>query len=410
MVQNQSDKNATWIKLPSYSLLPDGTIATHYANINHAYYTYLGSAQRYLEIPFSEFHSADGYTTAESAFYYLRRNGLTTLRAASESVVLQYSGYYEEKSHQMSDFFLATMLVGIVFLLAAMLIMLPKIFSVNKTNMKVLSLFGYILPQEVQKLAEKCEQYMEEHLDEAAFQREYSSYFSENNSEEHVQLTKQPDESLLEPPHHKQYLTSVEEVNNESITSGGQDFTLQMKEFSEHEDLRKPPVLLSARNTLHSPGRSMVMASTARDDKPLIHIRAADETHRSSISVEIGMRAKNHNDKEKKEIDEKEENEELQEYLHERSKKLRNSPDHSKKGVIIRMTFFASIFIGFFLGDFLHELFFHRNYRYAISHLALIMERASDLKFVQTFTQEEIYENNLTSAYPTCKISFWKNF
>ena len=329
---------------------------------------------------------------------------MTTLRAASESVALQYSGYYEEKTHKFTDFCLATMLVGITFLLAAMLIMLPKIFSVNKTNMKVLSLFGYILPQEVQKLAEKCEQYMEEYLDEAAFQRDYSSYFSENNSEEHQQLTKQPDESLIESPHHKNYLSSVEEAQNESITSGGQDFTLQMKEFSEHEDFRKPPVLISARSVLHSPGRSMVMSSTARDDKPLINIKLADETHRSSISVEIGKREDN---KEKKENEEKEENEELQEYLHERSKKLRNSPDHSKKGVIIKMGIFASIFVGYFLGDFLHELFFFRNYRYAISHLALICERSSDLKFAQTFTQEEIYENNLTSAYPTCKPS-WK--
>jgi len=70
------------------------------------------------------------------------------------------------------------MLIGIAFLLAAIFIMLPKIFSVNKTNMKVLSLFGYILPDEVQKLADKCENYMEEYLDEAAIHKEYSSYFS----------------------------------------------------------------------------------------------------------------------------------------------------------------------------------------------------------------------------------------
>ncbi len=42
--------------------------------------------------------------------------------------------------------------------------------------MKVLSLFGYIVPEEVKKLADKCQQYMEDHLDEVDIQKEYSSY------------------------------------------------------------------------------------------------------------------------------------------------------------------------------------------------------------------------------------------
>lgn len=66
------------------------------------------------------------------------------------------------------------MIIGIVFLCLTQLIIIPKIFSVNKTNMKVLSLFGYIPPEEVEELAEKCETYMETFLDEISAKRGYS--------------------------------------------------------------------------------------------------------------------------------------------------------------------------------------------------------------------------------------------
>jgi len=355
-----------------------------------------------MDIPFSEFHSPDGNTPAESSFYFLKRNGLTTLRSSSEAVSKLYTNYYKDRTEVFFKFFLATMIIGIVFLLITILIMLPKTFSVNKTNMKVLSLFGYILPEEVKKLADKCEQYMEEHLDEVDLQKEYSSYFfSQEEGEEELQQLTVPAENYNEPLA-KRHLSSVEEYHNESATSGHQDFTLQMKEFSEiHEDQRKLPVL-SARSSLHTPGRHDIMTTTnrttARDDKPLItKIDMNSPTQNEE-------RGKNKN-QENGDKEEEEEDEEVQEYLHERSKKLLNSPDHSKKGAMVRMSAFASIFMAFFVLDFIMEAIFLKNYRNIVTHLQLIATRTADLKFVQMFTQEEIYDNDLTVTYPTC-ISF----
>jgi len=290
-------------------------------------------------------------------------------------------------------------------LLAAIFIMLPKIFSVNKTNMKVLSLFGYILPDEIKKLADKCEVYMEEYLDEAAIHKEYSSYFSSHESEEREQLTKQQEEDEDddgEEPYSKRNLTNVEELHNQSVTSGNQDFSLQMREFSKHEDQIKLPVL-SARTSVHnSPGRFMpstyrtsimptTSRATARDDKPLINIREPP------ISPTNAKLLKDKNGKE-----DPEEDEDLQEYLRERSKKLKNSKDHSKKGVIMRMLILGSIFAAYFVGDFIHELIFLKNYRRLLEHLTLLSARTSDLRYAFTFGQEEIYENNITAVYPSC--------
>jgi len=407
MIQNQTTKNFKIIRTEALSLQTDGTVVSTDINANQAYSIYAASAKRYIDIPISEFHSPDGYTSAEIAFYYIKANGLTKLRTASESVTIAYKDYYIDRTHSFFNFFLATMLIGIFFLFAAIFIMLPKIFSVNKTNMKVLSLFGYILPDEVQKLADKCESYMEEYLDEAAFHKEYSSYFSNlDESEERVQLTKNPEEEEAEEgsevPQVKRNLMSIEEFQNESMTSANQDFTLQMREFSKIEDQIKLPVLTARTAALqNSPGRfPSTNRTTARDDKPLINIKDASFASHSRQRMSImPPNFKILQDKiEKQEI---EENEELQEYLLERSRKLKNSKDHSKKGVSIRMLMFASIFVAYFLGDFIHELVVLKNYRRLISHLVLLSSRTSDLKFAFLFAQEEIFENNITATYPS---------
>jgi len=214
-------------------------------------------------------------------------------------------------------------------------------------------------------------------------------------------------EENYEEPLAKRHLASVEENQNESMTSGNQDFTLQMKEFSETEDNRKLP-MLSARTSIHSPsptrlthrshhGHGMLASTnrtTARDDKPLISKQDGENTYRIPVPQESAKDKKENNENE-------EEDEELQEYLHDRSKKLRNSPDHSKKGAIIRMSAFASIFLIFFLLDFLMEVYFLRNYRRIATHLNLIGTRISDLKYVQVFTQEEIYDTDPAITYPT---------
>ena len=57
-------------------------------------------------------------------------------------------------------------IVGIVLLIIAMGILIPIIFSVQKTNTKVFSLFGIIPLQEIRILAEKCEKYLIKFMEE----------------------------------------------------------------------------------------------------------------------------------------------------------------------------------------------------------------------------------------------------
>ena len=58
------------------------------------------------------------------------------------------------------------MILGIIFVFCAQIILVPIVFSVHKTNNKVLSLFGYIPPAEITELAGKCERFIINHLED----------------------------------------------------------------------------------------------------------------------------------------------------------------------------------------------------------------------------------------------------
>ncbi len=101
-------------------------------------------------------------------------NGLNSLREIGEDISASTISYYNDRADGFALFLLITMILGIAFLVLTSFLIIPKIFNVNRTNMKVLSLFGYIPPEEVEELADRCEQYIQVYLDEIAARRNYS--------------------------------------------------------------------------------------------------------------------------------------------------------------------------------------------------------------------------------------------
>lgn len=55
--------------------------------------------------------------------------------------------------------FRIVMILGIFFILLSLVMLIPYVFKVHKTNNRVLSLFGMIPIAEIKLLAEKCEVY-----------------------------------------------------------------------------------------------------------------------------------------------------------------------------------------------------------------------------------------------------------
>jgi hypothetical protein len=58
------------------------------------------------------------------------------------------------------------MILGIIFLFFSQFVLIPIVFSVHKTNTRVLSLFGIIPIIEIRDLAIKCERFMTNFLED----------------------------------------------------------------------------------------------------------------------------------------------------------------------------------------------------------------------------------------------------
>ena len=65
--------------------------------------------------------------------------------------------YYERN-------FLIMMICGILFTVISQLILVPIVFSVHRTNNKVLSLFAYIKKAEIHQLQIDCQEYLKQHI------------------------------------------------------------------------------------------------------------------------------------------------------------------------------------------------------------------------------------------------------
>lgn len=76
------------------------------------------------------------------------------------------------------------MILGIVFLILAIAILIPIVFSVHRTNNRVLSLFGTIPLIEIRELASKCEKYISNFLEDKNDKKEESEEGDEEAEEE----------------------------------------------------------------------------------------------------------------------------------------------------------------------------------------------------------------------------------
>jgi len=196
------------------------------------------------------------------------------------------------------------------------------------------------------------------------------------------ELTQQADANLKQQL--KRRLSSVGELHEESGQSGQMNFTMQMKEFPDkHENSQLHPK--SPTSQLSVPDPSFNMESSKKEEKILRHIKSDREDYKA---------------KEKEEKEEREEDEEYQYYLHERSKKLRLSKVHNKSRVVIKIVSFLMIFVGYFVGDYLHEMSFISSYKDGISHLIVIAQRIPVVKFIKLYAMTEIAEDDLAIVYP----------
>jgi hypothetical protein len=77
------------------------------------------------------------------------------------------------------------MICGIVFTVISQCILLPIVFSVHRTNNKVLSMFGYIHVKDVKVLEKRCEDYIQDHLQDDNLKKAVTEDVEDEAQEKH---------------------------------------------------------------------------------------------------------------------------------------------------------------------------------------------------------------------------------
>jgi hypothetical protein len=108
------------------------------------------------------------------ALYFVAKNGFEGLRV---SVVKISDMFFNNAFDLLASYdviFRLLMILSVVAILILTIFLVPIVFSVHKTNNKVLSLFGNIHFPEIKGLIVKCENYLENFLNEEKDPRDYA--------------------------------------------------------------------------------------------------------------------------------------------------------------------------------------------------------------------------------------------
>ena len=100
------------------------------------------------------------------AFYFVSKNGYEALRTSAIKITDMFFNNAFDLLASYDIIFRLLMILGVVAILLLTVFLLPIVFSVHKTNNKVLSLFGNIQYPEIKGLITKCENYLENFLNE----------------------------------------------------------------------------------------------------------------------------------------------------------------------------------------------------------------------------------------------------
>lgn len=345
-------------------------------------------------------------------FFFVRKNGLGPLRQGSEAEADNFYNYYLDKSDSYNTLFLVLMIVGLVLLVISELILIPIVFSVHKTNNRVLSLFGYIPSNEIDDLAAKCEEYMQNYLEDHKERRDYSFEASDEGNEQ-SQRPEHIESSYLEVSQNP----DGENENDQSQVSP--DMSLQL-DVSEQVKVSPTPLFKSDRgpNNLKVPGNlnaskaggsRLINSTPGALNKSAANLTASQQDkyfkNKEALRGDREDKGVVHQKDDEKKKDDADQEAEL---AYTKSQKLLNSKDNRRSKVMIQFIGIAILFsLYFFLNYLWIEKDFISNLKLNLQHLKFSAERMSQIRYLNAFTLEEIAEGDSANVYSfACKSFF----
>ena len=357
-----------------------------------AVFQYITAASALRNTTLSLLTNSNSETSVKN-FYFLKKNGMGPLRAGSEAEAENFYNYYIRKTETYNTIFLIIMIVGIVILVISEMILIPIVFSVHKTNNRVLSLFGYIPEDEIDELVAKCKEYMESYLDEHKDQRDYSF----DGSEEEVEPSNRPDNV------ESSYL---EVSQNQDVGEDENEGPEQSAQLDVSEKIKASPIPIKSdiQFSLKVPNNASSAVTRTTTKSPLISVTLSPEKSPMASDPLVKNRSGIRDKEEKnvtKEEDKKREDADMEaERAFSKSQKLLNSKDNRRSKVMIQFIGIALLFFLYFLVDYLWvEKTFLTNIKLNLQHLKLSASRMSEIRYLNAFALEEIAEANHNSVY-----------
>ncbi|KAL4478284.1 hypothetical protein ABPG72_016596 [Tetrahymena utriculariae] len=312
--------------------------------------------------------SSQGYVDSTiKNFFYVIQNGLFVLRKGTEFESSEIFRYYYNETDNFENSFKIIMILGIVFLLLSLVILIPYVFKVHKTNTRVLSLFGMIPVTEIKELVSRCEAYSAQFIDEKKMLQ------GEQNYQEEVDQSKQNDS----PKGNQSDLEINGEANENDEVKDSRDLDQGDAKQKNGSDIRSNP-----QNQLQVP---LAGGSDLRGSKLASNLKANPQAAQNSNIKGQQAQAANKNNPNKKGKSQEEEEADNQ-----RSQKLMNSKDNNRKKVIFQFLVFSLLFITYFVVSFVLELTFLQNMRQVLNHLSQVSQRNSIIKYALVYMVEQI--------------------
>lgn len=291
-------------------------------------------------------------------FFFVRKNGLGPLRDVSEKEAENFYNYYLTKSDNYNILFLILMIVGLALLIVSELILLPIIFSIHRTNICMLSLFGYIPSNDVNALINAYDDYMENYLADYQEWRDPSIV----DGEESIKQTENAGSSYRK----------ISQEDQEQLDPKG-----LMSPDMRQVRISPSPLLKSPDTENHEP-------------------KTIDKSSANLTSSQQDKYSQN------KETSDKNKNET-------QSQKILNSKYGRRTRVLIQFIGFALLFsLYFFLNYLWLEKDFIKQLEMDLLHFKLSAQRASQVRYLIAFTLEEIAEADLNSVYSFSGIKRFK--
>lgn len=430
-----SDSNNTNYTI--INLMQDNTNQTQQTTYDDSLFQFITSASSVRNSTLSSFNNTSTVDSTKKNFFYVNYNGLRPLRWGSENIALSFYDYYYDRTGTYRLTIEIFMICALIAILVSQFIIVPFVFTVQKTNNRVLSLFGYIPSADLHLLADKCEKYLDIYLEDRDEKRDDSYEASQDEGDEGDEDANGYEEGDEENESMQKSQNSFNQGSPDEInqTSGGMNVSqategngvetkmalykdspqkqtpdnngVSMKESAKGltvQTLKVPEKMNSSQQLNNSRmdrsrmNTSRMNKSKGRGSKNKIDGSRMDVSKMEGSKSEIEKKseiAPQPTDKPKHDsvmhmraMEEKLE-QEADAFL-ERSQKLLNSKDNNRLKVIIQFSIFALLYMAYFAIDFGTEVLYINNVRNAYVHLRQILERPADLKFVNVFAQEEI--------------------